>query len=77
VRPSPAQRRRTDSSIPRAPVASSSTTRHEPIMVYDSDEEVERGLARMYHTISDTAIVRFSHSLKPSANQVSVVRGLS
>ncbi|GJE85541.1 hypothetical protein PsYK624_016200 [Phanerochaete sordida] len=43
----PAQRRRMNTGLPQAvqPVAGPSTSaRHEPIVIYDSDEEVERGL---------------------------------
>ena len=46
VRPSPAQRRRTESSLRQTPAASSSAPRTEVITIYDSDEEVERGLVR-------------------------------
>lgn len=66
VRSNPAQRRRMTPSAPQA-AASSSNTREQPIVVYDSDEEVARNLAgECYLLPPPTAFSRSSQGTQPS-----------
>lgn len=57
VRSNPAQRRRTSPGAS----ASSSNTREQPIVVYDSDEEVAQGLAGLCY-LSFSPLTAFSHT---------------